>query len=301
MNIFTTNVIEDFSIYNTSLNFNEETLKNIINEIYLIENEKIYSSESGRTFKINKGFHSVNLMDPNIDIFTKYPNIKILCSRIQELLINHFKTSKINWVDNEYGTLKIVELWINILRITDYNIPHNHAHYDISGNFYLQVNKKKICETDGSLIFLSKSSHHYYLPRNVEESGSLPTVIPKPNQGVVFNSFQKHIVMPHFSDEDRIGVAFNARYDNTYNYDKIYPIPYWLPISYNYKIKKEDIVKYPDKQLVKIKLKNGLEINWTVNNTQNLVGEVIHLNKSQLEPLQKLATIDRSKYFVKSS
>ena len=151
--------MEDFSIYDTSLNFNEETLKNIIDEIYLIENEKIYSSESGRTFKINKGFHSVNVMDPNSDIFSKYPHIKILCSRIQELITNYFKTSKINWVDNEYGTLKIEEMWINILRITDYNIPHNHAHYDISGNFYLQVNKKKICETDGSLIFLSKSSH----------------------------------------------------------------------------------------------------------------------------------------------
>jgi hypothetical protein len=137
------------------------------------------------------------------------------------------------------------------------------------------------------------------LPRNVEESGTLPTIIPKPNQGIVFNSFHKHIVMPHFSDEDRIGVAFNARYDNTFNYDKIYPIPYWLPVCYNYKIKKEDIIKYPDKQVVKIKLKNGLEFNWTVNNMQNLVDEVIHLNKSQLEPLQKLATIDRSKYFIK--
>lgn len=298
MSKFNTNIMEEFAIYNTSLEFNKQTLQTIINEIYSIENEKIYSSESGRTFKINKGFHSVNLMDPKYDIFSKYPHIKILCSRIQELLTNHFKTSKINWVDNEYGKLNIVEIWINILRITDYNIPHNHAHYDISGNFYLQTNKKKTCDTDGSLIFLSKNSHHYYLPQTVETSGSVPMIIPKPNQGIVFNSFHKHIVMPHFSDEDRIGVAFNARYDNTFNYDKIYPIPYWLPVYYNYKIKKEDIIQYPDKQIVKIKLKNGFKFNWTVNNMQNLVDEVIHLDKSQLEPLQPLATIDRSKYFI---
>ena len=116
MNTFSKSVLEDISIYTTSLEFNEQTLQNIISEIYSIENEKIYSSESGRTFKINKGFHSVNLLDPKYDIFSKYPHIKILCSRVQELLTNHFKTSKINWVDNEYGTLKITEIWINILR-----------------------------------------------------------------------------------------------------------------------------------------------------------------------------------------
>ena len=56
-----------------------------------------------------------------------------------------------------------------------------------------------------------------------------------------------------------------------------------------------NILKY----ICRYKLKNGLEFNWTVNHMQNLVDEVIHLNKSQLEPLQKLATIDRSKYFIK--
>ena len=36
----------------------------------------------------------------------------------------------------------------------------------------------------------------------------------------------------------RIGIAFNCRLVNSYSYDNIYPIPYWLPIKYMYKINK---------------------------------------------------------------
>ena len=50
----------------------------------------------------------------------------------------------------------------------------------------------------------------------------------------------KHIVMPHFSDEDRIGIAFNSKFDFNYHYDDIYPKPYWLPIKYTYEIDLDD-------------------------------------------------------------
>ena len=43
--------------------FNDNKLKDIINEIYDLESQGKYHSNSGRTFKINKGFHSVNILE----------------------------------------------------------------------------------------------------------------------------------------------------------------------------------------------------------------------------------------------
>jgi hypothetical protein len=297
-NIFELVSLEQFVAYGASLKFNDKTLSNIIKDIYSLEGEGKYSSQSGRTFKIHKGFHSVNVLDPKYGILEKYEYIKILCSRIQELLANYFKTTnkdKINFVDNHYGKLKITEIWINILRITDYNIPHNHAHYDISGNFYLQTITKKYNDTDGSLIFLNKSNHHYYLPPSVEKSGSIPTIHPVKNLGIIFNSYHKHIVMPHFSDEDRIGVAFNAVFDNDFNYDKLYPIPYWLPLKYEYIIKEEDITINGNRKTVNILLKNGKKLEWSVETNESIVGKKISLD---LNNFKETYTIDKNTYFI---
>jgi len=290
-------LINTYFIHECSLNFNDTKLNDIINEIYQLEKEGKYNSKSGRTFKINKGFHSVNIIDPKYKILEKYENIKILCSRIQELLMNYLKTNQINWVDNCYGTLKIKEIWINILRITDYNIPHNHPNNELSGNFYLKTITKKCCETDGSLIFLNKSNHHYYLPEEVQNSGSVTTIYPKKNLGIIFNSYHKHIVMPHFSDEDRIGVAFNAVYDPEWNYDKIYPIPYWLPLEYTYIIQKEDIEE--DKNIINIKFKNEIILHNRINkniNLKNYIGKTFLISKENM--IKDITTIDKKKYFI---
>ena len=297
MNYFENLELENYFLYKCSLNFNDNKIKDIINEIYDLESQGKYHSNSGRTFKINKGFHSVNILEPQYKILEKYDGIKILCSRIQELVTNHFKTDRINFIDNQYGRLKITEIWINILRITDYNIPHNHAHYDISGNFYLKTITKKCCDTDGCLIFLNKSNHHYYLPPDVQKSGSVPTIHPRKNLGILFNSYHKHIVLPHFSDEDRIGVAFNAKYDSEWCYDKIYPVPYWLPLSYDYVIKKEDI-DY-ENNLIKLRFKNGLVIDFNLKNkiTGNLEGQILKLRQNHLKNLIETYNIKKNEYF----
>ena len=290
-------LINSYFIHECSLNFNDTKLNDIINEIYELEKEGKYNSTSGRTFKINKGFHSVNIIDPKYGILEKYENIKILCSRIQEILMNQLKTQQINWVDNSYGTLKIKEIWINILRITDYNIPHNHPNCDISGNFYLKTITRKCCETDGNLLFLNKSNHNYFLPSNIQKPSSSTTLIPEKNVGVIFNSYHKHIVLPHFSDEDRIGLAFNAVYDPEWNYDKIYPIPYWLPLEYTYIIKEDDIEE--NKNIINIKLKNGIVLKNQLNKNiilKNYIGKKYFISKEQM--VKDITTIDKTTYFI---
>ena len=76
MNNFESNSIINSLIYSCSLNFNNKTIQKIIDEIYEIENENKYSSESGRTFKLSKGFHSVNLLDKKYGLLEKYHHIK---------------------------------------------------------------------------------------------------------------------------------------------------------------------------------------------------------------------------------
>ena len=71
-NIFELVSLEQFVAYGTSLKFNDKTLSNIIKEIYSLEGEGKYSSQSGRTFKIHKGFHSVNILDPKYGILETF-------------------------------------------------------------------------------------------------------------------------------------------------------------------------------------------------------------------------------------
>ena len=192
MNTFTPINIKTYNAYRCNLNFNPETIAKIIFQIYELENDpdKKYHSV-GRTFKINKVFHSCNILE-------KYEELRIMVSRIQELLYNHFSTEDITFTKIKHGCLKINELWINILRLTDYNIPHNHCNHDISGNFYLQVNKKKNLDTDGALSFIHYDSVHFKLPSDIEPN-NCPMIVPAENLGIIFRSHLKHVVLPHFS------------------------------------------------------------------------------------------------------
>ena len=302
MNAFSSFNIKTYNAYHCNLNFNPETLAKIISQIYELENdpEKKYHS-AGRTFKISKGFHSCNILDKKYGILEKYDELRIMVSRVQELLYNHFTTEDITFTKIKHGCLKINELWINILRNTDYNVPHNHANNDISGNFYLKVNKKKNLESDGALSFIHYDTIHYNLPKEVEKNNS-PMIIPTENLGIIFRSHLKHVVLPHFSDEDRIGIAFNAVFDVNFTYDKIYPIPYWLPIKYNYLTKEEDINMDPvNGNNLTIEFKNKVSITVPLDITKKtneaFVDKLLTLTNDNLKPLINQYTIDVNSYF----
>jgi uncharacterized protein (TIGR02466 family) len=284
---------KEYGIYQTDLNFNKCTIQNIISEIYKLETDKMYNSK-GRTFILNKGFHSCNLLDKSKINLENFQYIKLLVSRVQELLFNYFKNEQINLV-NTGGALQITEIWINILRNTDYNLPHAHYNHDISGNFYLQVNKKKYNKTDGGLVFINYDSVHYTLPNNIKDDTKACMISPTENLGILFQSHYKHIVLPHYSDEDRIGIAFNAKYNPYFTYDDIYPLPYWLPIKYTHKVKQDDII---DNKL-HIKFKNNvlLKLDLIDNNCDNIINKPINLGENTMNQFISQYTIDKNKYF----
>ena len=112
--------------------------------------------------------------------------------------------------------------------------------------------------------------------------------------GIIFQSHLKHIVYPHFSGEDRIGIAFNAVIDTTYHYDKIYPTPYWCPIYYSLKVDKSII----DDKRIKISFKNGLAYYIQQEQLDTLLDKSINIDKTILKGIIGNYTIDRSKYFI---
>lgn len=284
-------------VYQCMLNFNQNTYDKIIEQMYEMENnpENMYSSDS-RTFILNKGFHSCNLLNPETKILETYNYIKILVSRIQELLYNYFCIKNNIDFTVKPHILKINEIWFNILRHTDYNIPHNHPNSYISGNFYLKIPSKKKNPSDGSLMFLKQDNHNFFLPDCVKNERRDKLFVPTVGSGIIFQSHLKHIVMPHFTDEDRIGIAFNATIDYNYHYDKIYPTPYWLPIDYTFKFNKE---QYKNGQII-INLKNTqtIKIPYDKDKINEMHGKIIHVAKQLLKSIINNYTIDKNKYFI---
>ncbi len=110
------------------------------------------------------------------------------------------------------------EGWVNINHKGGYNVPHDHPGYIWSGVFYVKVPKEyeDPNSRSGVLEFLDPRT-------NISASGSLlsstnyfsPKIIVRPEEKmlVLFPSYVRHWVYPNEEDEDRISIAFNARYD----------------------------------------------------------------------------------------
>jgi len=283
-------------IYHADLNFNEKTLKRIIEIIYELENDpdKIYSSE-GRTFKLKNGFHSINILDKKFGLMEKYEELNLMVSRIQEILFTEFTDRNLFCTLKYSGEIFINEIWINILRIEDYNNPHTHTNCLLSGNFYLSV-PKDISKTEGYkpgyLCWIGNDSKHLNCPFDMENR--LHLTEPIINKGVIFQSDMRHQVLPHFSKEDRIGCAFNSSYVNNYTYDDLYPVPYWLPLKYNKIIKEENII---DDNTYHLKFKNGIELDIHHKDIRNFIGKDVYFDISELKKHRDKYSIDHNKYF----
>lgn len=296
----------DGCIYTTSLNFTDSTLKYIIQDIRKLEQVKEAHGES-RTFKLSTGFHSNNLLGN--PLLENYFYLKLAVSRIQELVYNHCICSQTN-LDfiNVPGALRIQEIWVNILRNGDYNIPHNHPNNTISGNFYLNDLKNTKHQSDGSLVFIKDNDYNDVGPWNKTE-GVAKTIHPKKNLGVLFRSWKKHVVMPHFSEEDRVGLAFNAVYDPMWTYQTITPKPFWFPIKLKHDISKDeeknkqmcinlDFSSWEDKKLTPNIAKGNSSMSLNVNTQANIkAGTVVNIGKNIMNNLYTQYPIDFLKFF----
>lgn len=104
-------------------------------------------------------------------------------------------------LDFPRGELRLSSLWVNLMPKHCYHAFHFHPNSVVSGTFYLVVPKNasplKIEDPRAGLFMASP-------PRPIQVN-----LIPKAGEVILFESWLKHEVPPHASNETRISVSFN--------------------------------------------------------------------------------------------
>lgn len=114
----------------------------------------------------------------------------------------------------------VTNVWININRDDDYNLPHDHPNSILSGVFYVNVPSD-----DQSKFVIQRSNRvegFFYSTLQAEGSNSSSNEVvftPKEEMMIIFPSWLSHYVTPSKSSQKRISIAFNTFYDNTKYYD----------------------------------------------------------------------------------
>jgi uncharacterized protein (TIGR02466 family) len=99
------------------------------------------------------------------------------------------------------GELALSSLWVNIMPKNCYHAFHLHPNSVVSGTYYLSVPKGSSplrIEDPRSALFMASP------PRKIQQD-----LTPKAGEVILFESWLKHEVPPHHSNEDRISVSFN--------------------------------------------------------------------------------------------
>lgn len=158
---------------------------------------QISKSDSGRSISNHNGYQS-NF----IDLGNK--NILELVSIIENKLIQIGQHIGMN-TNCQY---KITEMWVNINKYTNYNMPHTHAGL-FSGVFYVEGNNADLVLMNQDNLKASKVDQNY-VGNYSKYLASYWNINPEPKKLVIFPSWINHYVQPNLSKVPRISLSFNA-------------------------------------------------------------------------------------------
>ena len=106
------------------------------------------------------------------------------------------------------------QAWVNVNSNVGFNAPHDHPNFTWSGVFYLKV-PENLEGKEGNLEFLDPRSNISSNAGPLDEMKQYfaSNIAIKPDVGriILFPSYLTHWVYPHFSETDRISIAFNLR------------------------------------------------------------------------------------------
>ena len=120
----------------------------------------------------------------------------------------------VNDVTGADDEIEIQQSWVNLNKTGQELQEHYHANSFISGVFYLASDpengapitfKSELHKSNFCVQSVSKEQNSYY--PSTADSFTYPSV---PGQLLLFSSAVQHHVPPHFSDKDRISLAFNT-------------------------------------------------------------------------------------------
>ena len=188
-----------------------ETLKLDVNKIanFCYESISTNKIKSAKKSGSNRGGWQSDYIDIN-----SIDNLEF------NLLLTEIRNT-INKVSSEMGIipkLDINNMWINMTRYGNYNIPHCHSGSILSGTFYVKtpINCGSI-EFENPIAGLMDSYLTHWHLRHEKELTNSPWLLQKlnvsceENKLVIFPSWIKHSVEQNLNkDEDRISIAFNC-------------------------------------------------------------------------------------------
>ena len=127
------------------------------------------------------------------------------------------KLLKVALHNNYIDELKfiIVNMWANINKFRDFNKAHLHPNSDWSFAYYV-----KVTEDSGGIVFcdprvrrVMRVQDDILIDYSNDSQHSIYTVNPLNGQLIIFPSYLEHYVEPNLTQETRISISGNIKYE----------------------------------------------------------------------------------------
>jgi len=112
------------------------------------------------------------------------------------------------------GKFKVVNMWVNINNSKSYNASHIHPNTDLCGNIYVKTSKNcgKIFFEDPRMLHRINEPYRNTLMNRL--TFKQVNYTPEDGKILFFPPWIQHGVEQNMSDEDRISIAFNMKYES---------------------------------------------------------------------------------------
>ena len=111
--------------------------------------------------------------------------------------------------DARTGRPEMSNCWLNVNRRGALHTSHLHPHSVLSGSYYVKVPAKS-----GNIKFEDPRAGLFMnRPSTRDPQGAYHSITPRAGDIILFESWLRHEVEPNFSDEPRLSVSFNYRWD----------------------------------------------------------------------------------------
>jgi uncharacterized protein (TIGR02466 family) len=195
-------------LYHTQLN--EFAPKIDSNELYNSCYSIAEDDEAGQDWCETEGYPGYTSYASLTDLPWRFPIFKDLVDALDKHVAAFAKDLEFN-LDGR--NLVLEDIWINILPTGGYHSAHIHPHSVISGTTYLALP-----EGAGALRF--EDPRHAMMmaapPRNKEAREELKSFITqRPDEGdvLLWESWLRHEVMQNTSEEERLSISFNYKWE----------------------------------------------------------------------------------------